>query len=70
MNVKPGLTSFLKVIILLAGMAILALCIFFVPPMAHFASSLYPNFLPNERSHFHCDVWIGCTFLHCSLSGF
>lgn len=46
MNVKPGLTSFLKVIILLAGMAILALCIFFVPPMAHFASSLYPNFYP------------------------
>lgn len=46
MIVTRGLTTFLKGMILLAGIAILALCIFFVPPMAHFASSLYPNFYP------------------------
>ena len=43
MNVKRGSTTFLKVIIFLAGMAVLALCIFFVPHMANFASKLYPT---------------------------
>ncbi|MFI2130316.1 DUF2975 domain-containing protein [Lysinibacillus fusiformis] len=46
MNVKRGSTIFLKVIIFLAGIAILALCIFLVPHIANFASSLYPNFSP------------------------
>lgn len=43
MNVKRGSTIFLKVIIFLAGIAVLALCIFLVPHMANFASKLYPN---------------------------
>ncbi|MFF2176535.1 DUF2975 domain-containing protein [Lysinibacillus sp. NPDC058147] len=46
MNVKRGSTTFLKVIIFLAGIAVLALCIFLVPNMANFASRLYPHFSP------------------------
>lgn len=43
MNVKRGSTNILKVIIVLAGIAVLALCIFLVPHMANFAAKLYPN---------------------------
>ncbi|OKP98790.1 DUF2975 domain-containing protein [Paenibacillus sp. P46E] len=43
MNVKRGSTTFLKVIIVLAGIAVLALCIFLVPRIANFAAELYPN---------------------------
>src|SRR6476620_3711183 len=46
MNVKRGSTTFLKVIIFLAGIAVLALCIFLVPHMANFTSKLYPNIAP------------------------
>ncbi|QFG00788.1 DUF2975 domain-containing protein [Psychrobacillus glaciei] len=46
MNVKRGSTTFLKVIIFLAGIAVLALCIFLVPHMANFASKLYSNIVP------------------------
>ncbi|KAB2440018.1 DUF2975 domain-containing protein [Bacillus luti] len=45
MNVKRGSTTFLKVIIFLAGIAVLALCIFLVPKMANFAAELYPNLI-------------------------
>ncbi len=44
MNVKRVSTAFLRVVIFLAGIAILALCLFLVPPMANFASRLYPTF--------------------------
>ncbi|MFD4706844.1 DUF2975 domain-containing protein [Gottfriedia sp. NPDC058432] len=43
MNVKRGSTTFLKLIIFLAGIAVLALCIFLVPNIANFSSKLYPN---------------------------
>ncbi|WP_019910575.1 DUF2975 domain-containing protein [Paenibacillus sp. HW567] len=43
MNVKRNSTTFLKVIIVLAGIAVLALCIFLVPHMANFAANLYPD---------------------------
>lgn len=43
MNLKRSSTTFLKVIIFLAGIAVLALCIFLVPKMANFAANLYPN---------------------------
>ncbi|ULO09011.1 DUF2975 domain-containing protein [Paenibacillus sp. 19GGS1-52] len=43
MNVKRGSTHILKLIIFLAGSAVLALCIFLVPHMANFAAKLYPN---------------------------
>ncbi|PGM56915.1 DUF2975 domain-containing protein [Bacillus sp. AFS053548] len=43
MNVKRGSTTFLKAIIFLAGIAVLALCIFLVPNFANFSSNLYPN---------------------------
>jgi hypothetical protein len=46
MNGKRGSTTFLKVIIFLAGIAVLALCIFLVPRMANFAAKLYPNIAP------------------------
>ncbi|MEH7331919.1 DUF2975 domain-containing protein [Neobacillus drentensis] len=46
MNGKRGSTIFLKVIIFLAGIAVLALCIFFVPRLANFAANLYPNIAP------------------------
>lgn len=49
MNVKQGSTTFLKVIIFLIGIAVLALCIFWLPeiairePKAHPGDySLYP----------------------------
>lgn len=43
MNVKGGSTIFLKASIFLAGIAVLALCIFLVPHMADFAAKLYPD---------------------------
>ncbi|WP_433774831.1 DUF2975 domain-containing protein [Bacillus wiedmannii] len=46
MNVKRGSTTFLKVIIFLTGIAVLALCIFLVPNIANFAAKLYPNIVP------------------------
>ncbi|WP_242213195.1 DUF2975 domain-containing protein [Bacillus cereus group sp. BfR-BA-01383] len=46
MNLKRSSTTFLKVIIFLAGIAVLALCIFLVPKMANFAANLYPNIAP------------------------
>lgn len=46
MSVKRGSTTFLKVIISLAGMAVLALCIFLVPHVANFASTSYPTIAP------------------------
>lgn len=46
MNVKQGSTAFLKVIIILIGIAVLALCIFLVPNIANFAAQLYPNIAP------------------------
>ncbi|MGE7884761.1 DUF2975 domain-containing protein [Bacillus sp. NPDC094077] len=46
MNVKRGSTTFLKVIIFLAGIAVFTLCIFLVPHIANFAAKLYPNIAP------------------------
>ncbi|MDM5188046.1 DUF2975 domain-containing protein [Bacillus sp. DX4.1] len=43
MNVKRGSTTFLKVIIFLAGIPVLALCIFLVPKIGNFAGELYPD---------------------------
>ncbi|MHC8669413.1 DUF2975 domain-containing protein [Bacillus cereus] len=46
MNLKRSSTMFLKVIIFLAGISVLALCILLVPEMANFAANLYPNIAP------------------------
>lgn len=46
MNLKRSSTMFLKVIIFLAGISVLALCIFLVPEMADFTANLYPNIAP------------------------
>ena len=46
MNLKRSSTTFLKVIIFLAGISVLALCLFLVPEMANFAANLYPNIAP------------------------
>ncbi|HDR6216064.1 MULTISPECIES: DUF2975 domain-containing protein [Bacillus] len=46
MNLKRSSTMFLKVIIFLAGISVLALCILLVPEMASFAANLYPNIAP------------------------
>ena len=70
MNVKRGSTTFLKVIIISAGIAVLALCIFLVPHMANFAAKLYPNIALMKSLVFIDDVRSGCAFLLCSLSGF
>ncbi|ODG90126.1 MULTISPECIES: DUF2975 domain-containing protein [Bacillaceae] len=43
MNGKRSSTTFLKAIIFLAGIAVLALCIFLVPHFANFAAKMYPN---------------------------
>ena len=43
MNGKRGSTTFLKVIIFLVGIAVLALCIFLVPKIGNFAGELYPD---------------------------
>jgi hypothetical protein len=44
MKRKPGSTTFLKAVILLFGIAVLALCVFAVPEIANFAAELYPDF--------------------------
>ncbi|AIQ40906.1 DUF2975 domain-containing protein [Paenibacillus sp. FSL R7-0297] len=43
MKRKPGSTTFLKAVIILFGMAALALCVFVVPEIAEFAAELYPE---------------------------
>ncbi|WP_138493345.1 DUF2975 domain-containing protein [Paenibacillus pinistramenti] len=43
MNVKHGSTAFLKAVIVLIGIAVLAFCIFVVPRVANFAAALYPS---------------------------
>ena len=40
---KQGTTLFLKIALILIGIPILALCIFFVPGAADFAAKLYPD---------------------------
>lgn len=38
-----GTTLFLKIAVILIGIPVLALCIFFVPEIANFAAELYPD---------------------------
>lgn len=40
---KQGSTLFLKIVVILMGIPILALCIFVVPEIGRFAAELYPN---------------------------
>lgn len=40
---KRGSTLFLKIAVILIGIPVLALCIFFVPIIANFAAELYPG---------------------------
>lgn len=40
---KRGTTFFLKIVIILIGMAVLALCVFLVPEIANYATELYPD---------------------------
>nr|MDH3154779.1 DUF2975 domain-containing protein [Bacillus licheniformis] len=40
---KRGSTLFLKIAVILIGIPVLALCIFFVPEIANFATELYPG---------------------------
>ncbi|SMF85196.1 Protein of unknown function [Paenibacillus uliginis N3/975] len=40
---KRGSTLFLKIAVIIIGIPVLALCIFFVPAIANFASELYPD---------------------------
>jgi hypothetical protein len=40
---KRGTTFFLKVAIILIGIAVLALCVFLVPEIANYAAELYPD---------------------------
>ncbi|MET1180333.1 DUF2975 domain-containing protein [Peribacillus simplex] len=40
---KLGTTLFLKMAVILIGLPVLALCIFFVPKIANFAAELYPD---------------------------
>ena len=69
MNLKRSSTTFLKVIIFLAGISVLALCIFLVPEMANFAANLYPNIAPMKYLVFIVMYGALC-LLRCSLSGF
>jgi hypothetical protein len=39
-------TLFLKIAVFIIGLPVLALCIFFVPHMANFAATSYPNIAP------------------------
>nr|WP_295974357.1 DUF2975 domain-containing protein [uncultured Bacillus sp.] len=43
MTRKLGSTLFLKIAVILMGLPVLALCIFFVPEMANYAAELYPE---------------------------
>ena len=67
---KQVTTLFLKLAVIFIGIPVLALCIFLVPHMANFACKIVSKYCPNEISRFHRDVWSGCAFLLCSLSGF
>ncbi|MFF2457887.1 DUF2975 domain-containing protein [Peribacillus simplex] len=40
---KLGTTLFLKIAVILIGLPVLSLCIFFVPEIANFAAELYPD---------------------------
>lgn len=40
---ERGTTLFLKAAVILMGIPVLALCIFFVPEIANFAAELYPD---------------------------
>ncbi|WP_256760462.1 DUF2975 domain-containing protein [Cohnella sp. WQ 127256] len=40
---KRGTTFFLKAVIMLIGIAVLAVCIFLVPEIANYAAELYPD---------------------------
>lgn len=40
---KQGSTLFLKIALILIGIPVLALCIFFVPAIGNFAAELYPD---------------------------
>ena len=40
---KRGSTLFLKIVVILIGLPVLALCLFVVPKIAEFAAELYPN---------------------------
>ncbi|MGD9677515.1 MAG: DUF2975 domain-containing protein [Vulcanibacillus sp.] len=40
---KRGSTLFLKIAVILIGIPVIFLCIFFVPDIANYASELYPN---------------------------
>ncbi len=68
MNLKRSSTMFLKVIIFLAGISVLALCIFLVPEW-RISQNLYPNITPIKYLVFI--VMYGAAVpLRCSLSGF
>ncbi|RAV14457.1 DUF2975 domain-containing protein [Paenibacillus contaminans] len=41
---KQGTTLFLKAAVILAGIPVLAMCIFVVPEIANYAAELYPDF--------------------------
>ena len=62
MNLKRSSTTFLKVIIFLAGISVLALCIFLVPEMANFAANLYPNIAPMKYLVFIVMYGANCAF--------
>ncbi|MCR8644980.1 DUF2975 domain-containing protein [Paenibacillus sp. N1-5-1-14] len=46
MHAKQGSTNFLKAVIVLIGIAVLALCILIVPHIANFAAELYTSIVP------------------------
>ncbi len=64
---KNSATLFLKLVVILMGIAILALCIFLVPKFGNFAGDRYCLY---EISRFPRDVQSSCAFLLCSRSGF
>lgn len=41
---KRGSTLFLKIVVVLIGLPVLALCIFFVPAISNYAAEMFPDF--------------------------
>jgi len=63
---KRGTTFFLKVSIILLGIAVLTLCVFLVPEIANYAAELYPN-RTNMKSLVYIDLYASAIPFYIAL---
>ena len=68
MNVKQGSTTFLKVIIFLIGIAMLALCIYWLPEIAIKDAKVHPDTAYFLYPLFSMCIWILYYVFCCVVS--